>query len=167
LEELSTIVKSSNNHEEKKYLEDRIAKLNGKISIIKVGAGIESELKEKISRVEDAVKAVKSAKVDGVVAGGGIALLDAVQKCELDSVTEISLDAPLKKILENAGFDISVYNEIESYPNGFDVVAKKEVDMFEAGIIDTVKGLSSAYSHAVSVAVTVLMTNTFITRKRQ
>jgi chaperonin GroEL len=167
LEELSAIVKSSNNHEEKKYLEDRIAKLNGKISIIKVGAGIESELKEKISRVEDAVKAVKSAKVDGVVAGGGIALLDAVQKCELDSVTEISLDAPLKKILENAGFDISVYNEIEGYPKGFDVVAKKEVDMFEAGIIDTVKGLSSAYSHAVSVAVTVLMTNTFITRKRQ
>jgi len=167
LEELSAIVKSSNNHEEKKYLEDRIAKLNGKIAIIKVGAGIESELKEKISRVEDAVKAVKSAKVDGVVAGGGIALLDAIHKCKLDSVTEISLDAPLKKILDNAGFDILVYNEIKGYPNGFDVVAKKEVDMFEAGIIDTVKGLSSAYSHAVSVAVTVLMTNTFITRKRQ
>ncbi len=167
LEELSNIVKGSNNHEEKSYLEDRIAKLNGKIAIVKVGAGIESELKEKISRVDDAIKAVKSAKVDGVVAGGGIALLNAIHSCNLDSVTEISLDAPLKKILENAGKDISVYGEIKDYPFGYDVVAKKEVDMFESGIIDTVKGIVSAYSHAVSVCVTVLMTNVLITAKRE
>ena len=165
IEEFAKIIKNSNNDEEKRFFEDRIAKLNGKIAIVKVGAGIESELKEKISRVEDAVKAVKAARIDGVLAGGGVALYDACDKLELDFITSVSIVGPLNKILENAGFKDEM--NIGQYPSGFDVIEEKEVDMFEAGIIDTTRGVVSAYSHAVSVATTVLGTSCMITRKRK
>jgi chaperonin GroEL len=163
IKELEAIITNSNNISEKSHYEDRIAKLTGKIAIIKVGAGIESELKEKISRVEDAVKAVKCAKEKGVLAGGGIAMLKASNFLDVDSVTKESLYAPFNKILSNA--DIQLPIKKTEYPIGYDVIAKKEVNMFEAGIVDSAKGIISAYSNAVSIAITVLNTFCVITNK--
>ena len=167
IKELSKLIETSTNNYEKKYLQDRIAKLHGGISIIKVGAVTESELKEKIARVDDSVQAVKSAIEEGVVAGGGILFFNA-QDLDLDEVTRKSILAPIVRILSNAGKNIK---EIElpcacNYPLGYDVKNYEVVDMIEAGILDSAKVQSNAIINAVSVANTILMANNVITFKR-
>jgi chaperonin GroEL len=187
IKDLKDIISKSSNNLEKKYLQERIAKLSGMVSIIKVGGITESELKERIDRVDDAVCAVRSAQEDGVVAGGGLALMEASLQLhfEIDSVSANAITAPFFKILSNANYDITIkgkYNwlqrifrlykpsneiEIPNYPIGYDVKNFEKVNMFEAGIVDSTKVVKNSLINAVSVANTILMTDNVITLKRE
>lgn len=162
--ELKENIKKTINPHEIKYLKERISKLSGKVSIIKVGALVEAELQEKIARVDDAVCAVRSAKEEGVIAGGGV-LLNSASYLDLDIVTKAALQAPFRKILDNASMD---YNELPEfdYPFGYDVKNFELVNMFEAGIVDSAKAMRNAFINAVAVSNTVLMTDNVITQKR-
>lgn len=161
--ELKKQLETTKNVLEKKYLADRISKLHGGVSIIKVGAIIESELQEKIDRVDDAVCAVRSAREEGVVAGGGVALHSACSLIGLDTITKKSLTAPFSRIVSNSGkTDIT----FDVYPLGYDVKNFDQVDMFDAGIIDATKAIKHAYINAVAAATTILMSDYVITNKR-
>lgn len=162
INELTAQILIQDNENEKNYLKERIAKISGGIATIRVGGITPSEVEEKIARVDDSVCAVRSAK-DGVVAGGGIALLSANTELDLDNVTSEAIEAPLMKILSNAGIN---YFDGAEYPNGYDVKEYKEVNMFEAGIIDTVKGVKNALSNAASASNNLLRTNFVMPFKR-
>jgi chaperonin GroEL len=165
--ELKSNIKETTNPHEIKYLRERISKLSGKISIIKVGALVEAELQEKIARVDDAVCAVRSAKEEGVVAGGGTLLKEAAQVLdyELDPITREVLLIPFTVILRNAFVDPTEFLKLK-YPLGYDVKEYKKMDMIKAGIVDSAKAVRNAYINAISVANTLLMTYNVITYKR-
>ena len=156
---------------DREKLQERLAKLSGGVAVIKVGAATETEMKEKKDRVDDALSATKAAVEEGVVIGGGAALIQAGNKVELGldgdeaigaAIVQRALKAPLKQIAENAGFDAGVVaNEVEKAedPNyGFNAANGEYVDMFEAGIIDPVKVERVALQNAVSVASLLLTT---------
>jgi chaperonin GroEL len=174
--ELDEVIKTSNNKLEKEYLQDRISKLACGVSIVKVGGATEVELKEKIDRVDDAINAVKSAIAEGVVAGGGIALFNASVRRDIPSNTNDGYIAtlkaviePLNTILRNADVNQDdVYLKLKEMDSafGFDVKEYQYVDMFKKGIIDPAKAIRLALQNAASVAMTVLLTNTTITHKR-
>ena len=147
-------------------IEDRIAKLSGGISMIKVGGLTPSEVDEKIDRVDDAVCAVRSAKEEGVVAGGGTALFWAEIQLDLDEVTSKSIDAPIKRILANAGIT-SFGDTLFEYPKGYDVKNFQEVNMFDAGIIDSKKAIRNALINAVSASNTLLRSRNVLTYSNQ
>jgi len=165
--DLQSEIKASKNKLEKKYLSDRVSKLHGGIAVIRVGSIIESELQEKIDRVDDAVCAVRSAKEEGVVAGGGLALTNFNwQNGDLaDGVTHTSLFAPIDRILENADKDRNVFTYAK-YPIGYDVKNYKEVNMIDAGIVDATKAIKHALINAISASNTLLMTDNVITNSR-
>lgn len=148
-------------------LEKRLSRLSGKVAIVKVGANSEIELKEKSDRVEDAICATKAAIKEGIVSGGGIALLDASLKIKPSNIgEEILLEAilaPFKKILSNAGVDVKV-SEKEGI--GFDVITGEMVNMIEKGIIDPLLVTKSALKNAASVATTILSTDCVINNLR-
>ncbi len=168
---------------DREKLQERLAKLAGGVAIIKVGAGTEVELKEKKHRVEDALSATRSALEEGLVPGGGVALLNAQKaldsiKLEGDAQTGVNivrraLEAPVKKLAENAGFDGSVVlenirraqPERKSDKNGLDELTGEYVDMVKAGIIDPAKVTRSAVENASSIAAMVLTTEAMITDK--
>jgi chaperonin GroEL len=168
---------------DREKLQERLAKLAGGVAIIKVGAGTEVELKEKKHRVEDALSATRSALEEGLVPGGGVALLNAQKaldglKLEGDAQTGVNivrraLEAPVKKLAENAGFDGSVVlenirraqAEQKSDKIGLDVITGEYVDMVKAGIIDPAKVTRSAVENAASIAAMVLTTEAMITDK--
>ena len=152
----------------KKKLQERIATLSGSVGIIKVGAGSKVELKEKKDRVEDAIYATKAALKEGIVPGGGVALLNASQKITADAVGEKilmeAIKAPFNTILENAGL-----KQVGPRPAkglGVDVVTGKEVDMIEKGIIDPVLVTKSALKNAVSVVSTIISADCVISNIR-
>jgi chaperonin GroEL len=151
-------------------LERRLARLSAKIAIVKVGANSEIELKEKADRVEDAICATKAAIKEGIVSGGGIALLNASHN--IDSFGEgqtILLDAiraPFKLILDNAGIENAPLETISKKGYGLDVITGKTVNMVDAGIIDPLLVTKSALKNAVSVATTILSTNCVINNLR-
>ena len=142
--------------------------LSGSVGIIKVGADSKVELKEKKDRVEDAIYATKAALKEGIVPGGGIALLNASQKISTDSVGESMLlqaiQAPFKTIMHNAGFQVIEHPEKEGV--GVDVVTGKEVNMVDAGIIDPVLVTKSALKNAVSVVMTIVSADCVISNIR-
>jgi chaperonin GroEL len=168
---------------DREKLQERLAKLAGGVAIIKVGAGTEVELKEKKHRVEDALSATRSALEEGLVPGGGVALLNAQKaldslKLEGDAQTGVNivrraLEAPVKKLADNAGFDGSVVlenirraqAEKKSDKIGLDVLTGEYVDMVKAGIIDPAKVTRSAVENAASIAAMVLTTEAMITDK--
>ncbi len=168
---------------DREKLQERLAKLAGGVAIIKVGAGTEVELKEKKHRVEDALSATRSALEEGLVPGGGVALLNAQKaldglKLEGDAQTGVNivrraLEEPVKKLAENAGFDGSVVlenirraqAERKSDKIGLDVLTGEYVDMVKAGIIDPAKVTRSAVENASSIAAMVLTTEAMITDK--
>ncbi len=156
---------------DKEKLQERLAKLSGGVAVIKVGAATETEMKEKKDRVDDALSATKAAVEEGVVIGGGAALIQAGSKVNLElegdeaigaAIVQRALKAPLKQIAENAGFDAGVVaNEVAKNENvnyGFNAATGEYVDMFEAGIIDPVKVERVALQNAVSVASLLLTT---------
>lgn len=174
ISELESVIKNSTNKLEKEYLRDRVAKLACGVSVVKVGGNTESELREKIDRVDDAIHAVRAALAEGVVIGGGMTLLRAslvLNKSNIgEEVLEEALYAPFKTILRNAGVDLSEENvrSLESEFDGYDVKNYEMVkDMVAQGIIDPAKVIRCALENAVSVACTVLMTNVAITYKRE
>jgi chaperonin GroEL len=162
--DLTAQIKLQDNEGEKNYLRERISKIAGGISTVMVGGITPSEVEEKVARVDDAICAVRASKDGGVVAGGGITLLNSSASLELDTVTAASISAPFNKIMSNA----NALWEMDSpeYPMGYDVKDYKEVNMFEAGILDTAKGVKTALINAVSASNNLLRTNNAITLKR-
>ena len=149
-------------------LEKRLAMLSAKIAIVKVGANSEIELKEKTDRVEDAICATKAAIKEGIVPGGGIALLNAATNLKAKSIGETvlleAIKAPFKTILENAGVDnVKTPNR---KGQGYNVVTGKMVNMTKSGIIDPLLVTKSALQNAASVATTILSTDCVINNLR-
>ena len=148
--------------------EKRLARLSGKVAVVKVGANSEVELKEKRDRVEDAICATKAAIKEGIVPGGGIALLNAAQKVLVTSEGEqVLLDAikaPFKTILANAGIENYKIPTVEG--EGLNVVTGDMVNMIKSGIIDPLLVTKSALRNAASVATTILSTDCVINNLR-
>ncbi|MDL0114216.1 chaperonin GroEL [Campylobacter felis] len=165
---------------DREKLQERLAKLSGGVALIKVGAATETEMKEKKDRVDDALSATKAAVEEGIVIGGGAALIKAKSKIKLNlegdeaigaAIVERALRAPLRQIAENAGFDAGVVvNSVESSSDenaGFDAAKGEYVDMFKAGIIDPVKVERIALLNAVSVASMLLTTEATISEIKE
>jgi len=147
--------------------ETRLARLSGKVAIVQVGANSEVELQEKRDRVEDAICATKAAIKEGIVAGGGIALLNAsrlLPRSEAQKVLYAAIQSPFKIILSNAG--IIDYEVPKELGDGINVVTGDMVNMVEAGIIDPLLVTKSALRNAASVATTILSTDCVINNLR-
>ena len=163
---------------DREKLQERLAKLAGGVAVIKVGAATEAEMKEKKLRIEDALNATKAAVEEGIVAGGGTAYLNVISDVKkLLSTTDgdertgvalvlKALEAPMRQIAENAGFDGGVVvNRVVSSRKvnyGFDAYNETYVDMIEAGIVDPTKVTRSALQNAASVASVVLTTESVV-----
>lgn len=165
---------------DKEKLQERLAKLSGGVAVIKVGAATETEMKEKKDRVDDALNATKAAVEEGIVIGGGAALIKAGNKVELNlsgdeligaDIVKRALFAPLRQIAENAGFDAGVVAHAVSSADkanyGFNAASGEYVDMFEAGIIDPVKVERIALQNAVSVASLLLTTEATVSEIKE
>jgi chaperonin GroEL len=161
-------------------LEERLAKLSGGVAVIRVGAPAESEMKAKKSALDDAISATKAAVAEGIVPGGGLALLRAIgavdeveQRCSGDERTGVqilrrALEAPTRQIAENSAVDSGVVIDrmLSSTGNiGFDAARKQYVDLLEAGIVDPAKVVRVALENAVSVASILLLTEATMTEK--
>ena len=162
------IKKEDKNPYIKKKLEDRLAILSGSVGIVFVGADSKIELKEKKDRVEDAIYATKAALKEGIVAGGGIALLNAAQQIKPENNGEkILVDAityPFKTIMANAG--IENYETPTHKGVGFDVISGEKVNMIESGIVDPVLVTKTALKNAVSVVSTIISADCVISNVR-
>ena len=166
IDELNNKLAKEKNGFIKKKLEQRLAMLSGSVGIIKVGAGSKIELKEKKDRVEDAIYATKAALKEGIVPGGGIALLNAKQKISTSQAGQVllnALSAPYETIMDNAGMMLSMAMK-EGY--GCNVINGKFVKMIDEGIIDPVLVTKSALKNAVSVALTVMSADCVISNIR-
>ncbi len=182
IRQLKQQIETTTSDYDREKLQERVAKLSGGVAVIKVGAPTEPALKERKARVEDALNATRAAVEEGIVPGGGIALLNAIPA--LDNVqTQFeeermalnilrrALEEPLRQLAINAGEDGSVVvNQVRALqrehnnPNyGFDVMTGKYVDLMQAGIIDPAKVVRTALENAVSVAGIVLTTDALIT----
>src|SRR3989475_11809124 len=162
---------------DKEKLQERLAKLAGGVAVIKVGAATETEMKEKKARVEDALNATRAAVEEGIVPGGGVALLRASEalgglKLSGDEATGVSivrraLEEPIRQIVENAGLEGSVVVEKVKagipITRGFDAETNEYVDMMQAGIIDPTKGERGALQNAASIAALLLTTQALTT----
>lgn len=171
------------NQQEHEYLKEkykeRLAKLTSGVAVIKVGTASDTENREKLERVKDAIGATKAAVEDGIVEGGGLALFNAIPKIEVEldmlkdevlgiDIVKKALSKPLKLLAENAGINGEVViNEILMRKEGigYDVVNEKYVNMKEAGIIDPVKVTISAIQNAASVASMILTTEALVVDK--
>src|SRR3989454_2884348 len=162
---------------DREKLQERLAKLAGGVAVIKVGAATETEMKEKKARVEDALNATRAAVEEGIVPGGGVALLrasDALDSLKLSGdegtgvgIVRRALEEPIRQIVENAGLEASVIVEkvraTVPHTRGFDAEANEYVDMMLAGIIDPTKVERVALQHAASIASLLLTTEVIVT----
>ena len=167
IKQVSKQIKDEKNQYIKKKLQERLSMLSGSVGVIKVGADSKIELKEKKDRVEDAIYAVKAALKEGIVPGGGIALLNASQKIEPTNVGEKAIieaiQSPFKTIMSNAGLEPQTVS-VEGF--GVDVVKGDVVNMISAGIIDPVLVTKSALKNAVSVVTTIVSADCVISNAR-
>jgi chaperonin GroEL len=167
---------------DKEKLQERLAKLAGGVAVIRVGAPSEAEMKSKKEALDDAISATKAAVAEGIVPGGGLALLRAIEavereesKCESDERTGLqilrrALEAPTRQIAENSAVDGGVVvNEMRKGSGnlGFDAARKEYVDLVEAGIIDPTKVVRIALENAVSVASVLLLTEATLTEVQE
>ncbi len=163
---------------DREKLQERLAKLSGGVAVIKVGAATETEMKEKKDRVDDALSATKAAVEEGIVIGGGAAILKAAKKAEVESVDpdeQIGIDiikravkAPIKQIASNAGYEpgvVALTVEEADDNTGFNAATGEYVNMFEAGIIDPTKVERIALQNAVSVSGLLLTTEAAVTEE--
>tara|TARA_Y100001937_G_scaffold125959_1_gene194002 strand:+ start:910 stop:2484 length:1575 start_codon:yes stop_codon:yes gene_type:complete len=153
----------------KKHLQQRLSMLSGSVGMIRVGAVSKVELKEKKDRVEDAIYATKAALREGIVAGGGIALLNAAQELEKsnnigEKILAKSIKAPFTTIMSNAG--IENYETPTNTGVGFDVISGNSVEMIKAGIVDPVLVTKTALKNAVSVATTITSADCIVSNIR-
>lgn len=173
------IIETTSDYDREK-LQERLAKLSGGVAVIKVGAATETEMKEKKDRVDDALNATKAAVEEGIVIGGGAAIIKAGNKVELNlsgdeligaQIVKRALFAPLRQIAENAGFDAGVVAHAVSTATeanyGFNAASGEYVDMFAAGIIDPVKVERVALQNAVSVASLLLTTEATVSEIKE
>jgi len=171
------IEKAASDYDREK-LQERLAKLAGGVAVIRVGAPTESDMKSKKEALDDAISATKAAVAEGIVPGGGLALLRCIEavtqeeaKCEGDEKTGVqilkrALEAPARQIAENSAADggVAVARMLSSKDNqGFDATRKEYVDMIEAGIIDPAKVVRIALENAVSIAGILLLTEATMT----
>jgi len=182
IEQIKAQIETTTSDYDREKLQERLAKLSGGVAIIRVGAATEVELKEKKHRVEDALSATRAAVEEGIVAGGGVTLINAIAaldevKLELPdentgvAIVRRALQAPLRGIVENAGMDGAVVvaeikrRQAESGDNAiaYDVMSNQYVDMFEKGIIDPAKVTRSAVQNAASIAAMILSTEALVT----
>jgi len=176
IKEIRTQMETTTSEYDKEKLQERLAKLAGGVAVIKVGAATETEMKEKKDRVDDALSATKAAVEEGIVIGGGAALVRAAAKVSVDDLegdqkigAEIILravKAPVKQIAQNAGYDtgvvVNAIENAESETIGFNAATGEYVDMFEAGIIDPLKVERVALTNATSVSSLLLTTEAAI-----
>ncbi|HLC06991.1 MAG TPA: chaperonin GroEL, partial [Candidatus Babeliales bacterium] len=168
-------IENSTSDYDKEKMQERLAKLAGGVAVIKVGAATETEMKEKKDRIEDALNATRAAIEEGIVAGGGVALIraqKAVDELQLEGdqrlgvqIVRRALEEPLRVISSNAGYEASVITnkvKAESGNIGFDAKKGEYVDMVKAGIIDPAKVTRSAIQHAASIAGLLLTTEASI-----
>ena len=167
IKEVQKLKKKEKNGFLKRFLEQRLAMLSGSVGIIRVGADSKVELKEKQDRVEDAIYATKAALKEGIVPGGGIALLNASQYITPDNVGETillnAIQAPFETILRNAG--IEDYNKMDEGV-GIDVITGKKEYMLHLGIIDPLLVTKTALKNAISVVSTIISANCVISNMR-
>jgi len=182
IEEIKVEIDKSTSDYDREKLQERLAKLSGGVAVIRVGAATETELKEKKHRVEDALSATRAAVEEGIVPGGGVALLNAMEaiKDMKDDDEDVNvginivrkaLIKPMEGIIENAGLDGAVVantitrNQAEKKNTklGFDVISGEYVDMVKAGIIDPAKVTKGALENAASIAAMILTTEALIT----
>ena len=178
IDQLKRQIEETDSDYDREKLQERLAKLTGGVAIISVGAETETEMKQKKARVEDALHATRAAVEEGILPGGGVALLrsrEALQKARSSAkgdekigvdIVDHALTSPLKQIVDNAGIDGSVVaDEIveKSVNTGYDANAGKYADMIKAGIIDPVKVVRTALSNAASIAGLLLTTEAMVT----
>ncbi len=172
-------IEDSESDYDKEKLQERLAKLSGGVAVVQVGAATETELKEKKARIEDAMHATRAAVEEGIVPGGGVALLNALSALEgltghYDEVTGLNivrraLEEPIRQIAENAGAEGSVVvNAIKNLPKGHGYNAATGVfeDLLAAGVVDPAKVVRTALQNAASIAGLILTTECLISEKR-
>jgi chaperonin GroEL len=180
IDEIRVEIDKSTSDYDKEKLQERLAKLSGGVAVIRVGAATETELKEKKHRVEDALSATRAAVEEGIVPGGGVALIQALKVLtdfKLDNpdeqvgvnILKRALEEPMRRIVENAGQDGSVVIETvrrmgkDKKHFGFDVMSGEYVNMITSGIIDPVKVTRGALQNAASIAGMILTTEALVT----
>jgi chaperonin GroEL len=181
INEIKAQIEKTTSDYDKEKLQERLAKLAGGVAVIRVGAATEVELKEKKHRVEDALSATRAAVEEGIVPGGGVALINAVPALDKvdgngDVTTGVqilkrALEEPMRQLAENAGHDGAVVvqdvrrvqKEKSNLNVGFDVLAEDYGDMVEKGIIDPAKVTRSAVENAASIAAMILTTEALVT----
>jgi chaperonin GroEL len=177
VKQIKTQVEETTSDYDREKLQERLAKLVGGVAVINVGAATESEMKEKKARVEDALHATRAAVEEGIVPGGGVALLrtmKALDKMKLDhdqqlgiNIVKKALEEPIKQIIQNAGIESAVIVEkvkaAKDVNYGYDAYQEDYADMLKAGIIDPTKVTRSALQNAASVAGLMLTTEVMIT----
>jgi chaperonin GroEL len=183
IEQIKAQIETTTSDYDREKLQERLAKLAGGVAIIRVGAATEVELKEKKHRVEDALSATRAAVEEGIVCGGGVALINAVpalEEVELDGspdeetgvrIVRRALEEPMRQLAVNAGYDGAVVvaearrrqRETEDLHLGFDVLAEEYRNLVEAGIIDPAKVTRAAVENAASIAAMILTTEALVT----
>ncbi len=177
IKQIKTQMEETTSDYDREKLQERLAKLAGGVAVINVGAATETEMKEKKARVEDALHATRAAVEEGIIPGGGVALLRCIPKLEsLDlagdqqvgvSIVKKALEEPIKQIVANAGLEgaiiVEKVKESTDKNYGFDAQSEKFTDMIEAGIIDPTKVTRTALQNAASVASLMLTTEVMVT----
>ncbi|HSV86646.1 MAG TPA: TCP-1/cpn60 chaperonin family protein, partial [Levilinea sp.] len=182
IEQIRIEIDKTTSDYDREKLQERLAKLSGGVAIIRVGAATETELKEKKHRVEDALSATRAAVEEGIVPGGGVALVNAIAslvdlKMETEdeqigvNIVRKSLEVPMRRIVENAGKDGSVIVQTIKQKHlddgnlhlGYDVMRDEYVDLVEGGVIDPAKVTRGALENAASIASMILTTEALIT----
>ncbi len=182
-EQIKAQIETTTSDFDREKLQERLAKLSGGVAVIKVGAATETELKEKKHRVEDALSATRAAVEEGIVPGGGVALINGIAalesiKAEGDIKTGVNilrraLEEPMRGIAENAGYDGAVVvesvrrqqKEAKNTNIGFDVISEEYTDLIKAGVIDPAKVTRSAVENAASIGAMILTTEALVTDK--
>ena len=182
-EQIKAQIETTTSDFDREKLQERLAKLSGGVAVIKVGAATETELKEKKHRVEDALSATRAAVEEGIVPGGGVALINGIASLEsIEAEGDIktgvnimlrALEEPMRGIAENAGYDGAVVvgnvrrhqQDAKNTNIGFDVISETYTDLIKAGVIDPAKVTRSAVENAASIGAMILTTEALVTDK--
>jgi chaperonin GroEL len=176
INQIKTEIENTDSDFDREKLQERLAKLSGGVAVVKVGAATETEMKEKKHRVEDALQATRAALEEGIVPGGGVALLEATSAINVDAISDDdertgarivlrALEEPLRQIAENAGLEGSVVvNDVRKGENGYGLNAQTgEIeDLVAAGVIDPAMVTRSALQNAASIAKNILTTEAIV-----
>jgi chaperonin GroEL len=178
INQIKTEIEQSDSEFDREKLQERLAKLSGGVAVIKVGAATETELKEKKHRIEDALSATRAAVEEGIVAGGGVVLINAIPAIDKSDVTgdertgvmivERALEEPVRQIATNAGMEGSVVVEKVKQlkkGHGLNALTGEYVDMVKSGIVDPAKVTRSALQNAASIAALILTTEAIVAEK--